>query len=80
MVSYDKQPDGNIHGECVAEIRKLRDLLRDEFNCGHRLDSPWDCFEHDCPNFKQPMQKSCGCYQAATKSHIVEVLKEINQS
>lgn len=79
-MSFDEQPDGDPHGECEAEIHKLRDLLRDEFNRGYRFDSPWDCFEHDCPGFKQPMHKSCGCYRDATKAHIAEVLKEINQS
>ena len=42
-MSFDEQPDGDPHGECAAEIHKLRDLLRDEFNRGHRFDSPWDC-------------------------------------
>ena len=68
------------HGLCGIAVSHLRDLLRDEFNRGHRLDSPWDCTEEDCPGFKQPMRKSCGCYQDATKAHIAEVLKEINQS
>ena len=79
-MSFDEQPDGDIHGECAAEIRKLRDLLRDEYNRGHRLDSPWDCVESECPAFKHPMRKSCSCYQEATKAHIAKVLKEINQS
>ena len=79
-MSFDEQPDGDPHGECVEEIHKLRDLLRDEFNRGNKLDSPWNCFEHDCPGFKQPMRKSCGCYRDATNAHIAEVLKEINQS
>ena len=39
-MSFDEQPDGDPHGECEAEIHKLRDLLRDEFNRGNRLDSP----------------------------------------
>lgn len=62
------------------ETTKARDLLRDEFNRCNRTDSPWNCFEHDCPRFKQPMQKTCGCYRDATKAHIAEVLKEINKS
>ena len=64
----------------AKRITELRDLLRDEFNRGHRLDSPWDCVESECPGFKHPMRKSCGCYQDATKAHIAKVLKEINQS
>ena len=79
-MSFDEQPDGDPHGECSAEIHMLRNLLRDEFNRGHRFDSPWDCAESDCPHFGKPMSKSCGCYQDATKAHIAKVLKEINQS
>ena len=79
-MSFDEQPDGDPHGECAAEIHMLRDLLRDEFNRGHRLDSPWDCVESDCPGFNHPMRKSCGCYQDASKAHIAKVLKETNQS
>ena len=75
---FKKQRYG--HGLCSITVSHLRDLLRDEFNRGHRFDSPWDCFEHDCPGFKQPMHKSCGCYRDATKAHIAEVLKEINKS
>jgi hypothetical protein len=26
-MSYDEQPDGDSHGECAAEIHKLRDVL-----------------------------------------------------
>lgn len=63
-----------------ANASALRDLLRDEYNRGHRLDSPWDCVESECPGFKNPMRKSCGCYQDAAKAHTAKVLKEINQS
>jgi hypothetical protein len=62
------------------KISKVRDLLRDEFNRGHRLDSPWDCTEPECLNFGRPMYKSCGCYQASTKEHIEKVIREIDQS
>jgi hypothetical protein len=27
-MSFDEQPDGDIHGECYAEIEHLTDLLR----------------------------------------------------
>ena len=33
----------NLFKEFDEEFSRLRDLLRDEFNKGHRLDSPWDC-------------------------------------
>jgi hypothetical protein len=62
----------------AKRIDGLLDLLRDEFNRGHRFDSPWDCVESDCPSFRKPCRKSCGCYQDATKAHIAKVLKEIN--
>ena len=63
-----------IFKEFDEERSRLRDLLRDEYNRGHRLDAPWDCVESECPHFKHPMSKSCGCYQDATKAHIVKVL------
>ena len=69
-----------IFKEFDEERARVRDLLRDEYNRGHRLDSPWDCVESDCPGFNHPMRKSCGCYQDAAKAHIAKVLKEINQS
>lgn len=25
---FDEQPDGDIHGECAAEIHRLKDLIR----------------------------------------------------
>ena len=36
-MSFDEQPDGDLHGECSAEIRRLEHVLRDIASMGRRM-------------------------------------------
>ena len=51
-MSFDEQPDGDIHGECAAEIRRLEGELRDkseELACCESDILRWrTSYEHSC--------------------------------
>jgi|JI9StandDraft_1071089.scaffolds.fasta_scaffold742385_1 hypothetical protein len=51
-MSFDEQPDGDIHGECAAEIHRLEQELREKSEELARCDSDilrWrTSYEHSC--------------------------------
>ena len=34
---FDEQPDGDLHGECAAEIHRLTDLLKWSYSKLHKI-------------------------------------------
>lgn len=76
-MSYDEQPDGDIHGECAAEIRLLKELLSAQYEIATGMHSPFQCINENCSYLGHPCAKSCGCYHEALKIHLAQVRRAI---
>lgn len=76
-MSFDEQPDGDIHGECALEIRLLKELLSAQYEIATGMHSPFQCINENCPYLGHPCAKSCGCYHEALKIHLAQVRRAI---
>ena len=69
---YDTPEDKHIHW-LEVQLRNVKNLLRDEWNLRHRIASPWDCTNGDCPYLGKPMSKDCQCFKDACERHATRV-------